>query len=477
MKRRIEMKIDTFLPGGELYQPARHSALMRRMGPFLFLMGVEGADPATGRVAATLEDLPREIRLELGSGDIHRDNVEGPIMAQSWLMFENLRRFLEAAGTSIDNLLHTIVFLRNIRENWVVFDRVRRMMVKNPPPSTAIEMSRLCTSDEVLVAIHAIAGIEDTENSIETIRLPRNGELATRRLYGAGVKRLGPLVFAMGTGGVDPATRKIIRGLDDLTDEARRELGSGEMPGTTFGEAMMAQTWVGYQNVRRYLESAGSSLENLLHENVFIRNIKQNWAAFDAVRRRVMKDPPPITAVETPRLGISDDLLVEIHAIGGVTDENTPPQTVPSDGERLTAVPGAVLKRAGSLLFIGGMTGVDLATGKLSRNLGDLPMEVRKQVSSGDVYRDRLEGPMLAQAWTAYHNLHQLLKSAGSSLEHMLDAIVFIRDVKEDWIPFDRVSRLMVKDPPASTVVEAPHPGVLDELFSINVIAGIPDGK
>jgi len=468
----IDLQIQSFTPGSQLYAPVRHSAVMKRLGPYLFVMGVEGAEPESGRVAAGTPDLPAEIRQQLASGDIHRDNVEGAIVAQSWLMFENLKRFLEAAGTNIDNLLHTIVFLRDIRQTWVAFDRVRRLMVDNPPPSTALEMSRLGVADDVLVTIHAIAGVPDAAQPINTVKLPRDGEQATRRLYGAGVKQLGPLVFAMGTGGVDPGTRQIIHGISDLPDAARRELGIADGITDLPDGRVIAQTWVGYQNVKRYLESAGSSLGQLVHENVFLRDIRENWRAFDLVRRKLLPDPPPIILVETPRLGISDALDVEIHDIGSVSPEIdiTTPAVTP-----VTAVPGAAMRRAGPLLFLNGVSGTDPQTGALVTGPDALPEPARRVILSGDCYRDRLEGPMLSQAWAALNNLERTLKSAGVSLERVLDIIVFMRDVKTNWLPFDRISRLLLPDPPAITVVETPNPGVMGELLVLDVIAAAPE--
>jgi len=468
------LQIQSFAPGSDLYPPVRHSAVMKRLGPYLFVMGVEGTDPVSGRLATGIPDLPTEVRQTLASGDIHRDNVEGAIVAQSWFMFENLRRFLEAAGTNIDNLLHTIVFLRDVRQTWVAFDRVRRLMVSNPPPSTALEMSRLGVSDNVLVTIHAIVGVEDTEHQINTVKLPRDGELTTRRLYGAGVKQLGPLVFAMGTGGVDPKTRQIIRGISDLPEAARVELGITDAQINQPGGRVIAQTWVGYQNVKRYLESAGSSLDRLVHENVFLRDLNQNWNAFDLVRRKLLPNPPPITLVETPRLGISDELDVEIHDIGSVSPDTQVASTVLPAA---TIVPGAAMRRAGPLLFLNAVSGRDMQAGTVIDDPDALPEPVRRQILSGDCYQDRLEGPMLAQAWTALNNLERQLEGAGVPLDHVLDIIVFMRDVKINWLPFDRISRLLLIDPPAITVVETPNPGILGELFTLDVIAAAPENS
>ena len=78
-------------------------------------------------------------------------------MAQTWWTYMQMKKVLEAAGSSLNDIMQTIIFIQDIRKNFVPFDRVRKMFVQDPPPSTILEVTRLGISDELLVEISAIA--------------------------------------------------------------------------------------------------------------------------------------------------------------------------------------------------------------------------------------------------------------------------------------------------------------------------------
>lgn len=156
------MKIESFTGEG-IYYHRPYGVAMKKMGPFVFVQGIVATDPKTGKVIKSLDDLPEEARKKLSFGDLHSDGVQGPIMAQTWLIYKILKDLLESVGSSLENLLQAIVFIRDMRRNWVGFNRVRMMTIKSPPPSTIVEVPRLGISDDVLVEIHVIAGIPDKE--------------------------------------------------------------------------------------------------------------------------------------------------------------------------------------------------------------------------------------------------------------------------------------------------------------------------
>lgn len=154
------MKMESFAGEGILYARP-YCAAMRKMGPFLFVNGIVATDSDTGKIIRGLEDLPDQARRKLSSGNIHADAVEGPIMAQSWFIYNILSKLLQSAGSSLENILQALIFIKDMRRNWVAFNRVRMMMIKNPPPSTVIETPCLAISDDLLIEMHIIAGIPD----------------------------------------------------------------------------------------------------------------------------------------------------------------------------------------------------------------------------------------------------------------------------------------------------------------------------
>ena len=70
---------------------ARYSAWQRR-GDFIFLSGVIAVDPAAGRIVRGFADLPPGIGPTIGeTGEFSVDAKDGPILAQSWHVFDRIR--------------------------------------------------------------------------------------------------------------------------------------------------------------------------------------------------------------------------------------------------------------------------------------------------------------------------------------------------------------------------------------------------
>lgn len=86
------------------------------MGPFLFVNGIVATDPDTGKIIRGLEDLPKQARQRLSSGNIHADAVEEPVMAQSWFIYNMLSKLLQSAGTSLENILQALIFIKDMRK-------------------------------------------------------------------------------------------------------------------------------------------------------------------------------------------------------------------------------------------------------------------------------------------------------------------------------------------------------------------------
>ncbi len=83
--------------------------------------------------------------------------VDGGIEEQTAQVYENIRLILEAAGASLDDVLHTDVFMLSIERDLEGYLRVRRAVFPtNPPPSTLVQVNAL-VSPEYLVEVKAVA--------------------------------------------------------------------------------------------------------------------------------------------------------------------------------------------------------------------------------------------------------------------------------------------------------------------------------
>ena len=87
------------------------------------------------------------------TGDIVGDNVA----KQTDQVFRNIKAILAAAGTSLDNIIMTTVYLQN-RADYDSFNDAYRRNIKKPYPArTTVEVGNLAVP--VLIEISAVAAI------------------------------------------------------------------------------------------------------------------------------------------------------------------------------------------------------------------------------------------------------------------------------------------------------------------------------
>jgi len=111
--------------GGPPYTPGL------RAGGFVFVSGQVGVDPQTGRV-------PEGVR------------------EQTRCVLENVKRVLEAGGTSLDQVVKCTVFMTNIADFQAMNEVYATYFSEPRPTRSTVEVSALARP-ELLVEIEAIA--------------------------------------------------------------------------------------------------------------------------------------------------------------------------------------------------------------------------------------------------------------------------------------------------------------------------------
>jgi 2-iminobutanoate/2-iminopropanoate deaminase len=86
-----------------------------------------------------------------GTSDFAGETIE----AQTERVLENVRAVLEAAGSSLERILKTTVFLTNLDDFAGMNEVYRRYLGAAPPARSTVEVSRLPSG--ALVEIEAIA--------------------------------------------------------------------------------------------------------------------------------------------------------------------------------------------------------------------------------------------------------------------------------------------------------------------------------
>jgi len=102
-----------------------------RVGDFVFTAGQLAIDPATGKL------------------------IEGGIEEQTRQVLRNIAAVLEAAGSSLDKVVKTVVFLKDMGDFKAMNEVYGRFFANEPPARSTIEVADLALG--ALVEIDAIA--------------------------------------------------------------------------------------------------------------------------------------------------------------------------------------------------------------------------------------------------------------------------------------------------------------------------------
>jgi 2-iminobutanoate/2-iminopropanoate deaminase len=97
--------------------------------------------------------LSGQIPLDPATGQI----VEGDVAAQTGRVLENLKAVLEAAGSSLDKVLKTTVFLKDMGDFPKMNEVYGRYFALEPPARVTVEAARL--PRDVKVEIECIAAV------------------------------------------------------------------------------------------------------------------------------------------------------------------------------------------------------------------------------------------------------------------------------------------------------------------------------
>ncbi len=100
---------------------------------FLFVSGQIPLDPASGKL------------------------VDGDIRAQTERVLENLKSIVEAAGSALDRVVKTTVYLKDIGDFAAMNETYARYFASNPPARATVEVARLPRDVRVEIELIALA--------------------------------------------------------------------------------------------------------------------------------------------------------------------------------------------------------------------------------------------------------------------------------------------------------------------------------
>ncbi|MFN0301875.1 MAG: Rid family hydrolase [Burkholderiales bacterium] len=287
---------------------ASHYSQAVRSGPLLFTAGhiaIKTAEPGKPLVNS-FDDVPPEGR-SLATGRSHPDSRDGPIAAQTWYIYNELRRTIEQHGLAMRDVVHATVFLGDLRD-FGTFHRVHRHFFPEEGPSLCVagfdEVGhRGCRIEIELTAL-------DGKAALTTARTPWTGAAP---FAAPAVMRAGPLLYCSGMLGIG-ADGLLVHSADALPAIARglvRELEAIERV-----RGLAAQCWAALSQLKASLASAGSSLAHLAKTSVYVRD-QQDFAVYERVRTEFMRDSelPAVEVIVVQGPGPVSHAHVQIESI------------------------------------------------------------------------------------------------------------------------------------------------------------------
>lgn len=223
-----------------------------------------------------------------------------------------------------------------------------------------------------------------------------------------------------------------------------------------YGSDIELQTAYILNNLSMTFAAAGSSLDHVDKAQVFLRDLN-DFHGFDTVWKQFFKVPPPRTTIGTTGLLVRDT-MVEIDLIGHVPGKHER-TIITSDIPRPLANYNEAF-RVGDLVFAAGQLASDFKTG--------VPAEARKKPGF-PFYGSDIE----LQTEFVLKNLKRTFEAAGSSLDHIVKAQVFVTDLK-DFNGFDRVWKRYFKVPPPRTTIGCTGLLVEGTLVEIDLVGYVP---
>jgi reactive intermediate/imine deaminase len=358
---------------------------------------------------------------------------DSEIKLQTNYILNNLAKTFKAAGTSLDNVVKAQVFMTDLND-FAGFDEVWREHFKSPPPRTTVGTTGLLVKD-TLVEIDLTATVPGKPGTVIRSDSPR--PLAN---YAEAI-RVGDLVFAAGQLASDFKT--------GVPANAKR---AENFP--YYGSDIQLQTDYILRNLKQTFEAAGSSLEHVVKAQVFMADLN-DFAGFDQVWKQYFKVPPPRTTVGTTGLLVKDT-LVEIDLIGYVPRSGLKHEPIESGAPRPIANYSEAF-RVGNFIFAAGQIASDYKTG--------VPAEARKHPNF-PYYGSEIK----LQATYILNNLKKTFEAAGTSMDNVVKAQVFMTDLK-NFAAFDEVWKEFFAVPPPRTTVGTTGLLVKDALVEIDLIA------
>jgi enamine deaminase RidA (YjgF/YER057c/UK114 family) len=358
------------------------------------------------------------------------------IKRQTRYVLEKFANVFAAAGTSLQHAVKAHVFHTDLC-NFDAFDEVwREFFPARPPCRATVAMGGLPVPGCV-VAIDLIAALPDAPIQVFSSSAPRAPVNYSEAIA------TGDIIFAAGLMASDYKT--------GVPAEARVDPAF-----PYYGSDIKRQTRYILNNFKTVFATAGTSLDHVVKAHVYLKNL-HDFNGYDETWKEFFPSPPPRTTVGVPDLLVRD-ALVEIDLVAARPSARREFISVPDIPKPLANYAPAL--RAGNLVFAAGALATDFKTG----------VAPEARIDPAFPYYG---SAIKRETRYILDNLVKTFKAAGTSLDRVVKAQVFLTDIA-DFNGFDEVWREYFKVPPPRTVARTTGLLIKDNLIEIDLIAALP---
>jgi enamine deaminase RidA (YjgF/YER057c/UK114 family) len=405
-------------------RPLTHNPHAAKAGPYVFVSGLYATDFRTGIPVRSNPAFPFA-----GPSDIE---------LQTEYILKNLAAILEAAGSSLDNVVKTEVFLEHPRYLHGLDMVWRQFFPSDPPARTTIEVGPNLLIPGALVEVHAIA-VSPEGNVRKHVIAPAGVPMPTEHCSPA--VKAGPFLFHSGL----PAT------------DFKTGIPVGKDPDFKYYRSNPEdQIEFVLSNMEKCAQAAGTTLKHAVKSQHYHVD-RNHFHDIDRVWKRYMPVPPPRSSMEIKGFMVPG-ALTTANLITLIPDTQHQKEEVHFDRQFHPSARGVNFSpaiRAGDWIFLAGQVASDFKTPVFGAH-PKMPW-----------YGSNIE----IQTEYVLRSLKELLEYCGSSLEGVVNAHVYLLDIN-DYRGFERVYRRMIpSNPPAMTAI--PSTGIMFEgpIIEIDLIA------
>ncbi|MFC1910417.1 Rid family hydrolase [Chloroflexota bacterium] len=389
------------------------------------------------------------------SGCTGQDTIKGTPTSDKFedqmnMALLKVKMAMEEAGSSMDNVVKTVMLVKNLSE----YPKMRRteveyyinnapFLIDNPPASTFIAPASLA-KPEFLIEIDVIGVLDRNVPGWETKFYP--DFWGGKKLAYPHVSKEHPKFARTEVVG----NMVIVSGCEALNQETLK----------TETMDIKEQTLICLEKVKGGMEEIGSSLDNLVKTYVLLTRI-EDYPAYQEAEREfflkyapsLAKNPPATTIINVSSLALPE-FLVEVEAFGVVDKKRKgwESRSYPEHPEK-----GAKASRSGTigkLVFLSGIDGSEPDSGKMESD--DIELQVAAALDKARSY----------------------LEESGSSLDNILKTFMLLKRL--DHYPRMRRAEVeyyqkhaphLVDFPPVSTFMQLSNFTNQRALFEVDITA------